>query len=357
MRSIRKIVSNKEVIEDYYRDKSRISQSSLKTYFLSKSQILNKELKERSSHLIIGSAVDIFYSGAILEDYMEILPVNSTDLKLTPSEIILVSNIHNKYGKRGYEDFIDSGIVNDLDIYKDFMTSMKIETKIEKVKSSESIKNYLNFTNINKGKEYIFNDELTTARNVCESLHKNINLDIMLDDNKNYVFYFQLPLKFELYGEKCKALLDLVICELDDYNKVVKFIPFDLKTTGSHVMEFSKSVRKFRYDIQAAFYELALYDKNTIFPEDFPKIDEKAFENKSNFYFIVESTEFTGFPKIFTLSSEMIEDAKKGYESKNGIEWLMACYNYEKFNLHSKKEYIEVLNNGIITINSNGRYS
>lgn len=108
---------------------------------------------------------------------------------------------------------------------------------------------------------------------------------------------FQVPIYFEYEGVECKALLDMVI--FDRKNK--KIIPIDIKTIGDDTINFPISLRKRRYDIQAAFYTEAL---KWLYP-DYEIL---------NFKFIVESTTNPGNPIVFTCDKTLLNIGKYGRE-------------------------------------------
>lgn len=77
--------------------------------------------------------------------------------------------------------------------------------------------------------------------------------------DENIEILHQLPIYFEYREEKCKALLDGVV--IDHKHKTIQ--PFDLKTTGKSVYDFPLSYLQFGYYRQCAFYETALYSKES----------------------------------------------------------------------------------------------
>jgi len=80
--------------------------------------------------------------------------------------------------------------------------------------------------------------------------------------------YYQLPIYWEEKVKqkeedepidiKCKALLDMLVIVRDEEGRILSAQGIDLKTTSLDARFFPASLRKFRYDIQAMFYEHAI---------------------------------------------------------------------------------------------------
>ena len=108
---------------------------------------------------------------------------------------------------------------------------------------------------------------------------------------------FQMSIDFTYERVDCKALLDMVIINHKD--KTIQ--PIDIKTMGDYTINFPKSLRQRRYDIQAAFYVEALKSKGVY-----------ATYEILPFKFIVESTIDPGNPLVFTCSQELLNIGKFG---------------------------------------------
>ena len=65
---------------------------------------------------------------------------------------------------------------------------------------------------------------------------------------------YQMDIDFDIEGVKCKALPDIV--KIDHATKVINI--YDLKTTSSYDQNVMGSIVKFGYDLQAAWYTIAL---------------------------------------------------------------------------------------------------
>jgi hypothetical protein len=127
-------------------------------------------------------------------------------------------------------------------------------------------------------------------------------------------------------GIDCKALLDIAIVIKEEH----RVIPIDLKTMSGSTLTFLDSVKKLRYDIQAAFYTLAL----------------QSYFNTSviaSYMFIVESTTYIGKPLVYQLDKTLMNIAEYGKEacvaegvimrkSIKGITQLISDYKWYEEN-------------------------
>jgi len=117
--------------------------------------------------------------------------------------------------------------------------------------------------------------------------------------------YYQLPIYFEHEGHECKALLDMLIVYKDDANNITSVQPIDLKTMAGSTITFPRNVKMWRYDIQAAWYTLAvskwLEEKETV-----------GFAVIMPFMFLVESVHTQGNPLKFIVDEELLNMGKSG---------------------------------------------
>ena len=147
-------------------------------------------------------------------------------------------------------------------------------------------------------------EEYLTVRNIVASIknHK-FTKEYFRKAGSELEIVYQLPIFFNHKTLDCKALLDMVIFNHSD--KTIQ--PIDIKTTSGRTVHFPTSFRKYRYDIQAAWYTLALeyYKNNNIFYSDYKVLP---------FKFIVESTTDIGRPLVFTCSKEALYAGRYGVE-------------------------------------------
>ncbi len=171
--------------------------------------------------------------------------------------------------------------------------------------------------------------------------------------SENFDFYYQKVIYFEYEGIECKALLDLVIVAKDSEGNIIDIFPFDLKTMSEGTLNFLGNLKKFRYDIQAAWYSLAL-----------------AFEFKVNligikaFTFIVESINYSQ-PLCYEIEGDILDIGLNGRGSISfandivivreikGITQLVEDYKWYEANGWDKERII-VENGEHLKINWNG---
>lgn len=120
---------------------------------------------------------------------------------------------------------------------------------------------------------------------------------------ENMDFYYQLPIYFTYEGVECKALMDLVVVHKNAKGEIIKIEPIDLKTMSGSTLTFVSKVKQHRYDIQAAWYTMALA-KHFNLSED--KIEA--------FKFVVESTTGVGTPLVFEISEDTLNHGRYGAE-------------------------------------------
>jgi len=124
-------------------------------------------------------------------------------------------------------------------------------------------------------------------------------LSILENDFTNLYFHtlfiehelmHQVPIYFEYEGVKCKALLDGIL--IDHNKKTIE--PFDLKTTGKNVYDFSDSFLQFGYFRQCAFYEYALKTKQSPVKD----LLKSGYELKDFIFIVVESSKDSINPAV-----------------------------------------------------------
>jgi hypothetical protein len=226
---------------------------------------------------------------------------------------------------------IDETLLNSLAINKGYRLTQndaRLNHVLKHIKYFEALVE-------SNGKEIVYSQTQEKAIAFCESIKTNIFTKNILDSvSKTQVeIYFNLPsTEYNL-----KALLDFI--DIDETNKTIQ--PWDLKSMSGYTSGFKKSVYKYRYDFQAAFYTFALqkmYPAYQILP----------------FKFLVESTDFPGSPLIYVCSEyTMGVGAFGGNVEGKEYKGFLQCLDLLKW--HSKndvwnytKEQWE--NNGVIVI-------
>lgn len=107
----------------------------------------------------------------------------------------------------------------------------------------------------------------------------------IFENNPNLDIYYQKIIYFKHQGVDCKAMLDILIVDKTDPNKV-KFHPIDIKTTFENAVNFPMRAKSLRYDLQAAWYKLAI----TYTPIALDLLKAKREYQITNFRFLVETT-------------------------------------------------------------------
>lgn len=158
------------------------------------------------------------------------------------------------------------------------------------------------------GKCIISTPTKNTINNIVENLRTNLRTRRYFDregqvEFTNLTFILQMPIYFEYRGIKCKALLDMVIVCRDEAGKILWIQPLDLKTMNGNTYNFVDSVRSYRYDIQAAWYTLAI-------SQHYATSIEGGLIKP--FKFIAESTSWQGKPLVYECDPSLLEMGRNG---------------------------------------------
>lgn len=207
------------------------------------------------------------------------------------------------------------------------------------------------YTRNNSKKQLISNSQYQTALSIVESLKTNkfTRKYFTPDFNKNIELKFQLEIYWEFKGQKCKSKLDLVLIDHDSK----EIHPIDIKTSGKSTFSFNLSSLQWRYDLQASFYSTALYwlinHSNDEYWSKFKDYSIKPFK------FIVESSNYQGFPLIWECSDSFLLKGADGFYKDGryykGFVQLIEEYVWHKTNnsWDYPKDVIE--NDGILVLN------
>ena len=317
------IISRKEQIDAYFASDDA-SQSSLKKLidgldiFLANRIETSKLFFEEKGHFIIGSGTDCILTGEE-DQFNKEYYVSEIDKKPSDTIMSIVSQVFSlvldqvdeSLGEtlQGYLE--DNG--NDIEVYEsavlvaindhNYQANWKEETRIKKVCDEGGI--YFKDLQASHGKQIISQEQYNKIYDIAMSLKTNPITGKYFDRQMqariiDMDFYYQLPIFFTYKGIKCKALLDLVAVFKDEDGKVIKIHPIDLKTMSGPTINFTSSVKSRRYDIQGAWYTLALQHH---FGQDIEILP---------FTFIVESTTHTGNPLIYHCNPSLLEIGKNG---------------------------------------------
>lgn len=285
---------------DYY-EHPGVSQSKLKL-LLSHPSLFNSVQDpeyyfSEKKHFVIGSAVDYCLTNPFAEFSDE---YHISNLENKPTDVIksIINMVFDTQLAVREIPIENIRLISDIDyredileacVIHDYHSSLKDQTRINKV-----CEHYEYWEDLKEayGKTILSQDEANLIDEIVMSLRTSTTTSKYFNASN---VKFQVPIYFEYKDIECKALLDMII--IDEEKKTI--LPIDLKTMGDYTINFPKSLRRRRYDIQAAFYTEALkwlYPEYTILP----------------FKFIVESTKQPGTPLVFTCTRELLEIGKSG---------------------------------------------
>lgn len=342
------IISTPEQVKEYF-DSPALGQSSLKHLLKGLDTFLANQLEtkevfyEEKDYLIYGSGVDLILTGQEGQFEKEF---HVSNIQNKPSDTIMaichrVLELLREQFEEEQQQFTDYTMEafwldrgESLGYFEqeilraceeiDYGSKWKPETKISKVMEADPY--FMDIVRA-QGKTVIDQVQKEKIDSIVMSLTTNPRTAKFFDREmqarqKNMDFYYQLPIYFEYRGIPCKALLDFVAVTKDDEGNILKIEPFDLKTMSGNTLNFYYSVKSRRYDIQAAWYTLALRKMFNLTLQD---------DIVAPFSFIVESTSQLGNPLVYRLhhsflsagtigvpevgiGDHIIKDAVKGYE-------------------------------------------
>jgi len=206
---------------------------------------------------------------------------------------------------------------------------MKLSKIIEKFWENEEFLRYYNLTrSISDSKTIISKDEYESVTKSKELIYANEFVHkYFFNTDEHCELLHQLPIYFTLLEEKCKGLLDGVLINHKDKT----IAPFDLKTTGKSVYEFSQSYLDYGYYRQCAFYELALKS------EDSPvlKYIQEGYKIMDFVFIVVETKVTSTHPAIIYVTNEYDRQCAMyggtvGKRKYKGIIQLIEEYKYYK---------------------------
>ena len=378
------IVATKQQVQEYYQTDA-LGQSKLKL-LLGDLGSFHKEFDSSAEHFLIGSAVDCILTNskqAFEEDYY------ISEIEKLPSDAIveILKLVHNEL----LEDYAEHleviiGQENPLPVtpFYQFVGELRnwaayILDACEKTGwqprwgDDAKLKNVIEpgseyFLDLCKafGKTVISKTQANTILSIVDSLETSPRTSIFFNRElygqlpETLAVYYQFPIYFEYRGVSCKALLDMVFVGRDEEGNLLSVTGVDLKTMNGNTFYFPSSVRARRYDIQAAWYTLALQTHFAI-PEDSSIM--KPFQ------FVVESTSYQGKPLNFVVDDSLLKMGKFGrkaiksnedsmattlqYEIK-GFEQLLDLYIYHSENGFREEREIQEAGVEPLVINWDG---
>lgn len=128
---------------------------------------------------------------------------------------------------------------------------------------------------------------------------------INISTDKRYEVYKEIAIVFEYLGQKCKAMIDLLI--VDHVEKRIGI--YDLKSSGWDIGNFEYNIIKNKYYLQWSMYYQAVLSW-------FKEIGFQGY-SITPMKFIVVSSDMSENPLIYTTSDKDIVDGIKGFK-RNG---------------------------------------
>lgn len=326
------IVATREEVQEYY-ESDALGQSKLKTLLEGPSKFL-KEFDSSGEHFLIGSAVDCILTST-QEEFAEQYYISKVEKKPSEAVISILTIVHNKLIE-DYNEFltVTSGegvttstsfqeFVGELQTWETYIVDACLQVEWNSNWSSEAkVKNIIKsgaeyFQDLIKsfGKQILSSTQIELISSIVLSLGKHPRTANYFDKSGvrfieefgtpvvEYTIYYQFPIYFDYRGIKCKALLDIVIVAKDVEGKLLYVYPIDLKTMNGNTYNFPYSLRQRRYDIQAAWYTLALCHYFAL-PEENNIIKP--------FRFVVESTTMVGKPLVFQVMPDVLRMGRNG---------------------------------------------
>lgn len=302
-----------------YRALTALNQSELKKieHGLAHYRFIKENPTPQSEGMVLGSIVDTLLLGTPGDEHELFHAIPDSALP-TESIQILVREIAS-LSPKGVDDINDSiDIVRDVVLRSSWQANWKEETRIAKV--LEQGASYFKELMRGRGKTIISEEQYMRACSAVGGLFGNPVTRELFDRNfwerqESVDVTYQKPLEFEWEGIRCKALIDIWIERKSKQG--LEIVICDLKTTSSLASKFPEAVKRYRYDLQIAFYRLAAVQALGIDPRDV------------TCKFVVESTTEPGSPRLYTCSREFMQDAEssllnllrewKGY-AENGFQ-------------------------------------
>lgn len=290
-----------------YYDELGVSQSLLKGYLGSNPQVYEKEADEdlwytEKKHFIIGDGVDMLLTTPELFDIIMFVSELTEEDKPSGKGLGVVHLAYEKF----LED--NMGFPN-IEEYNNLILQAARELQWNpKWKDATIIKNFTPYLSyfldlINSdGKIILTVEDKSKIDSLVVAIRTHENTAKYFTPTESIVIVKQMAIYWEIDGLPCKALLDL--CVIDHRNKTI--LPIDIKTVGKPIAEFPKAMKERRYDIQAAWYTLAI--------QEFIKQNyEYHGYTMLNFKFIAASTtDSIVIPIVYTCTDDLLRLGKEG---------------------------------------------
>lgn len=324
--------TSKEEIARYWETEA-LNQSSLKK-LLGGVDGFFEETPSNTPYFTIGSAVDTIltgYEGQFEEEFYISSVPKPTEAIEQILQLVYNNSTDKKAGLASQEALIEEAI-----IANNYQPRWKMETKVAKV--LEHLAYYEEIQNM-EGKKILDTESMMLVDDiVAELLSSPVSSELFKNTTAHNVdIYYQLPLYWKEDGIDCKGLLDIVVVTKNEDDIATDVVIFDLKTMSDKTTRFLNNFKKFRYDIQAAWYSRGLFSA-----EEIPfKIDEDI--TYSSFSFIVACTNYPIQPLRFDVSEKTMHIALMGREDvildnavvRYGVKGLKDLLDTYKFHMEN----------------------
>ena len=313
------IVAKQREVDSYY-NSDRVNQSTLKelgkgfSSFLKYQSKKEEEVGVSKPHFVVGSAVDTILTGEPGQ-FEEKYFISDFEFALSEVEIKMITYV--------FDELVSNHVKVDLPFneYMNMIANAALEYDWYKGKPGPKRTEgfivkalpYFEMLKESYGKEIITVSQNYVITKVTESLKEHETTKNYFDvslyiNNPNVDIYYQLPIYYVHEGVECKALLDMMLVFRNpETHKIESIQPIDLKTMSGETIDFLKSVKQWRYDIQAAWYTVAV--------KHWMKAQNISLEGcvLKPFQFIVQSTtNLLSAPLIFEVSSELLHIGQHG---------------------------------------------
>ena len=310
------IITPQADIDAYFASEDTVNQSSLKNLegglgglmaSIAKKKNDKIEGKPTPEYFLVGSAVDCILTGEIGE-FEKQYYVSTLEKKPSDAEVLIVNQVFDELVREEVE--IDLPLTGYLEMLAIAITDQQWYKGNPGEKRTQGLLDrcapYFEDMKESLGMKILTSEQYNNINNIVNSLKFNPKtrkyFDRELQESQKHIdFYYQLPIYFTYMGEECKALMDLVVVHKNPEGKIIKIEPIDLKTMSGNTLGFVNQIRLRRYDIQAAWYTMAL-----AFHFDFPLGEIDAFK------FVVESSTGVGTPLVFEISSATLKHGQFG---------------------------------------------
>lgn len=272
-------IASSMAVKAYYDNREAWGQSDLKQlmeyggYYVQHREELDANSTQTES-MLIGSIVDtilLHETGAFEKEYhIQSIPEDKipSDKEQEIAQAVLA--YMREQGVKTFAELSDEALLAILDA-KHWQPKWKTETRLAKIRGA--IADYIEELIKAEGKIVITKAQYEAAMLAVSRLREHPMTRHLfqrsdLELRQRVTVYYQLPVYWEEKVKqkeedepvaiKCKALLDMLVIVRDEEGRILSAQGIDLKTTSLDTRFFPASLRKFRYDIQAMFYEHAI---------------------------------------------------------------------------------------------------